>query len=560
MLRPLESLPIVVKLLLPVLLMAALAAGMGWYGVSRMGAVKTEYQALLGLSERSKAAFDATGTARALGILVREMVTEEEPENLEYAKEDIARLRAAFETSVNTVVAMVPEREQDIRSAAFQFSTMLDAAEEVRQASLKGDQATVLHIVGNRFDINTTIQQFEGLTADVGRIIAEAAGHADDRFEEIRQVTLAAGIAGAVAALGLAVFLTVHSVSRPLARIVGEMTRLSAGELDVRINGGDRRDEIGATARAVMVFQRAMVEAVVLRDRQEEERRQGEIERRSTLDRLAGDFHHQVAGVVQAVNTAAVQMRQTAGELSAVAGQATRCSATVADSAHEAAASVDTVAAAAEELTASIREIKARVLESEGIAHRAVGEARHSETAMAGLLAAAEQVGEVVKLINSIAGQTNLLALNATIEAARAGPAGLGFAIVAQEVKALAAQTSQATHGVEQRIADIREAASEVAGAIHGVGSTIARLVDISTAIHSAVTEQGNATQEIAESAARAASGAGTVRTVMGDVLKGADQTGSMADHVLVAADHLIGEASNLHHAVQGFVVRVRTG
>ncbi|NVL83597.1 methyl-accepting chemotaxis protein, partial [Escherichia coli] len=108
-----------------------------------------------------------------------------------------------------------------------------------------------------------------------------------------------------------------------------------------------------------------------------------------------------------------------------------------------------------------------------------------------GLAKAAQRIGDVVDLINNIAGQPNLLALNATIEAARAGETGRGFAVVASEVKALAEQTAQATGEIGEQILSIQGATKESVGAIQEIGGTIRSVNEIATAIAAAVEEQG---------------------------------------------------------------------
>uniref|UniRef100_UPI0005B28002 methyl-accepting chemotaxis protein n=1 Tax=Methylobacterium sp. B34 TaxID=95563 RepID=UPI0005B28002 len=134
---------------------------------------------------------------------------------------------------------------------------------------------------------------------------------------------------------------------------------------------------------------------------------------------------------------------------------------------------VQTVAAAAEELTHSIEEINQRIAVSSRMANDAVEEVGKTNGTVAGLAEAAQKIGEVVTLIQSIAGQTNLLALNATIEAARAGEAGKGFAVVASEVKGLANQTARATEEIAAQIARIQTVSGSAVGAIEAIGRTI---------------------------------------------------------------------------------------
>ncbi len=192
------------------------------------------------------------------------------------------------------------------------------------------------------------------------------------------------------------------------------------------------------------------------------------------------------------------------------------------------------------------------------MANAAVEQARATNGRVGELSKAASRIGDVVELINTIAGQTNLLALNATIEAARAGEAGCGFAVVASEVKALAEQTAKATGEIGQQINGIQAATQESVGAIREISGTIEKLSEIASAIAAAVEQQGAATQEISRNVLRAAEGTMAVSSNIADVQRGASETGSASSQVLSAAKSLSGDSSRLRLEVGNFLSSVR--
>ena len=193
------------------------------------------------------------------------------------------------------------------------------------------------------------------------------------------------------------------------------------------------------------------------------------------------------------------------------------------------------------------------------MAGEAVDQARRTNDRVSELSKAASRIGDVVELINTIAGQTNLLALNATIEAARAGDAGRGFAVVASEVKALAEQTAKATGEIGQQIDGIQAATNDSVNAIKEISGTIEKLSEISSTIAAAVEEQGAATQEIARNVQQAAHGTQQVSGNIADVRHGAGETGSASSQVLSSARLLAGDSDRLKLEVGKFLEAMRT-
>jgi methyl-accepting chemotaxis protein len=211
-------------------------------------------------------------------------------------------------------------------------------------------------------------------------------------------------------------------------------------------------------------------------------------------------------------------------------------------------------------MSASIREIAGQVAKSSEVANTAAGEASRTEADVKALSEAATKIGEVVDLINNIAGQTNLLALNATIEAARAGEAGRGFAVVASEVKQLAAQTARATEEIGSKINEIQSATNRTVGSIDKIVGTVAQIQQISTVIASAIEEQGAATGEISSNTQLAARGTEDVTNNINGVGRAAEMTGSASTQLMGLAGNLNTQAADLQKEVTEFVKQLRAG
>jgi len=336
------------------------------------------------------------------------------------------------------------------------------------------------------------------------------------------------------------------------------MESLAKGELKAEVTGTSRRDEMGDMARTVGVFKDNMLETERLRGEQEELKRKAESDRKAFLKTMADDFERGVRESLDKLAAASKQMRATSQSMSATADETNRQATTVAAAAGQASANVQTVATATEELSSSVGEIGRQVTQSTKIAGQGVEEASRTNETVGGLSAAAQKIGDVVKLISDIASQTNLLALNATIEAARAGEAGKGFAVVASEVKSLANQTAKATEEISSQVASMQGATDEAVQAIGKITETITAINNVSTSIASAVEQQGAATQEIARNVQEAARGTGEVSTTISAVSQAASETGTAAGQVLTSADELGKQAETLRGNVNDFLAKIR--
>jgi len=284
------------------------------------------------------------------------------------------------------------------------------------------------------------------------------------------------------------------------------------------------------------------------------------VSRRAELLRLADTFETSVKSVVQFVASASAQSTASAEALAAVAQNAAKLAGAATDASNQAFESVNTVADRSEELSAAAAEITHQVTRSSNIAAKAVAEANETNEMMRALAHSADKIGEVVGLINAIAGQTNLLALNATIEAARAGEAGKGFAVVASEVKSLATQTAKATEEISTQISAIQSSTHGAAQAIERVRHTITEISDIAASVATSVGQQGAATQDITENVTRAAVGAREAAANIGGVREAAGETGHLANDVLRASRELTQQADSLHQEMDRFLTTVRAG
>ncbi|PAY08172.1 methyl-accepting chemotaxis protein [Bradyrhizobium sp. UFLA03-84] len=369
---------------------------------------------------------------------------------------------------------------------------------------------------------------------------------------------LLAVILGGAILIGVGIsFLMVRDVTTGIASIVSPMQALGRGDLTAVVPHQGEKTEIGAMADTLQVFKEALV-AKKAADEAAAADAEAKIERGRRVDTITRNFEQMIGEIVQTVSSASTQLEASASTLSSTARRSQELTTSVAAASEEASTNVQSVASATEELSSSVTEISRQVQESARMAGDAVGQARTTNDRVSELSKAAARIGDVVELINTIAGQTNLLALNATIEAARAGEAGRGFAVVASEVKALAEQTAKATGEIGQQIAGIQTATQESVGAIKEISSTIEKLSEISSTIAAAVEEQGAATQEISRNVQQAAQGTQQVSANITDVQHGANETGSASSQVLSAAQSLSGDSNRLKLEVGKFLDAVR--
>jgi len=280
-------------------------------------------------------------------------------------------------------------------------------------------------------------------------------------------------------------------------------------------------------------------------------------ERRALVDGAISTFRNCAENLLQIVTDRAGQMRSTAASLFDAFNRSTQRATSAAQTSNGASTNVEHAAAAAEEMSGSIAEIGRRLNQTAEVVRIAVGEARTTNQDIGTLAQSAQKIGDVTKLIRSIAESTNLLALNATIEAARAGEAGRGFAVVASEVKSLAVQTAKATEDISSQILEVQNSTGKAVDAIGRIASLMQEIDDYTTAVADSVRQQSDATAEISKNVESAADGTKLIVTVLSELAGATTETQQSAQIVLTASESVDDAAANLRKEVESFLAKV---
>lgn len=337
------------------------------------------------------------------------------------------------------------------------------------------------------------------------------------------------------------------------------MNELSSGNSDVVVEGTNREDEIGGMAQSIEVFKQGLIERKEMEEQAMKLQAQAEDNRRKAMLDMADQFDNQVGGLIQSLSSSAGQLQTTAESMRGIADETSQSSATVASSSEEASVNVNTVASAMEEMSAAASEIGQQTTSAKTQSNDTASKARTANDTVGNLNELVDNIGEVVTSIKDIAEQTNLLALNATIEAARAGEAGKGFAVVADEVKKLASETAQKTEEIENRITEIQGATQESVQAMGDIINNISEIDHSITGVSAAVEEQNATNAEIVRSVGEASQGVQQVAQIIIEVQRGAGETGTSADLVLNAATEVANLSNNLQGSVANFLQTIRS-
>ncbi|MCW1991952.1 UNVERIFIED_ORG: methyl-accepting chemotaxis protein [Bradyrhizobium japonicum] len=557
---------------LGILLVAAMIAGQ----IVGNGNVCHSNESALAQQVLARDAVEATLALRSMQLSARDIRLASNPADLQKANDSLLERSRSFSDAVEAMLKLSRSLENRARMEELKRLLMVYLEGVHQLASIRSE---AIAVTGG--DAAARLAKFAEENARVTREITlpnaakmdtltnQIADFAKHRSEE--EIAGAAQEMAASERLGIIIgacatlvliaswFMSFVTIARPISALTVAMNELAGGNFAVVLPGLGRKDEVGGVAGAVERFK--VVSEQKARDEAEAKIRQDKVateQRKAEMRKLADSFESAVGEIVDTVSSASTELEASASALTSTAERAQELTTMVAAASEEASTNVQSVASATEELSSSITEISRQVQESARVASEAVGQARSTTERVSELSKAATRIGDVVELINTIAGQTNLLALNATIEAARAGEAGRGFAVVASEVKALAEQTAKATGEIGQQISGIQTATHESVGAIKDISDTIEKLSEISSTIAAAVEEQGAATQEISRNVQQAAQGTHQVSANITDVQRGAGETGSASSQMLSAAQSLASDSNRLKLEVGKFLDTVR--
>jgi HAMP domain-containing protein len=468
MIRIIQNLRIGTKLAITSAMSILLVASMIYLQMTGGTDVRKADAAAVAQQSIAQNAAEAKASVRGMQVGIRDIILSATPADLQkaadyFAERQTAALRFAGEMAKLSKSAENSERIAKLTSLIAAFRNGKDQLEAVRKEAvgleakrangeLTAETTARLAKLADEIPrirkevtlpINAEIEAVASKITDFGKQGSEQAQViALAEAATVERTSLTAGIAMALLLVGTCVF-SIFTIARPMSALSVAMNELAGGNFAVVLPGLGRKDEVGDVAGAVEKFK--VVSEQKARDEAEAKIKQDQAaaqRRKADMIKLADDFESAVGEIVETVSSASTELEASATTLTSTAERAQELTTMVAAASEEASANVQSVASATEEMASSVNEISRQVQESARMANEAVDQARKTNDRVSELSKAASRIGDVVELINTIAGQTNLLALNATIEAARAGEAGRGFAVVASEVKALAEQTA----------------------------------------------------------------------------------------------------------------------
>ena len=558
---------VLTKVLAIICVLSLITGIMAWLGISSLHSVSDRAGTMARSAERALLATRANNNVVAMNRAEFRSALDPRDENRLAARATIdeqlkqldERLAEVSKTSDEKTQALLPAVRSALSAYQSQMKQTLQSVDDAKSVEVTQSAAGLRDAAMKSRAAAEALQiAIRAVATRLDQRVMENNKAAEDEYASASRLLVILSVGSVVFGLAFGFAVGQYGIAKPIRAVVELLQQLAAGKYDVGISGEERGDEVGDVAKTAVVFRENGLARIRMEREQKEAEARAAAQRRTDMLQLADGFERAVGEIVETVSSASTELEASASTLTSTAERSQELTTVVASASEEASTNVQSVASATEELSSSVNEISRQVQESARMASEAVGQARHTNARVGELSKAAARIGDVVELINTIAGQTNLLALNATIEAARAGEAGRGFAVVASEVKALAEQTAKATGEIGQQISSIQAATQESVGAIREISGTIERLSEISSTIAAAVEQQGAATQEISRNVQQAAQGTQQVSANITDVQRGAGETGSASTQVLSAAQSLSTDSNRLKLEVGKFLDSVR--
>ena len=413
--------------------------------------------------------------------------------------------------------------------------------------------------------LDATLTSAEALSTSITQLVDakrlevdNSAANALSQVVRDQQVIALIGIAVVVISLLILIFYVRGNLIKRLLRVIDGMRRVANGDLSTEVRDTGR-DEIGRMAEILGQFRETSLAAQRAEENVARERETAETERRRAMLELADAFEASVMQVAKDVSREAENIQITSNQVREQAEVASSNATGVAGASEEISINMASVSDAAKSLSERVRDTGLRAQQSVDAATNAVDAARHTSETMHELETGAQEIGEILNLIQDIAAQTNLLALNATIEAARAGDAGKGFAVVAQEVKNLANQTGTATDRIAQRITGIQTTTGIAVQAIATIRDSITGIHETVGEMSAAVDEQQEFVAEIASNVEQSATAASEMNATIAQVSTAADDNLKAVDGLRQATDRLRHQSDDLGKRVRDFLDSIRS-
>lgn len=468
------------------------------------------------------------------------------------------------ETAWDTVLKIMhlnhdKELEEAVKNAKeHYFGTFQNIRQSIYDAGMEGEA----YPISSSDWITTSTAAIDTILSIQDASIEQTHNYTDDIQDHALKVATTNGaisLFGALIGL-LSLFIIAQKVVKPLDGIKNTMIKLADGDTSISIPYLQQKNEIGDIAETVQVFKENALQKEQLEMQQVEAEKQAKADKKKAMADLANKFDTQVGSLIDSLASASTELQSTAESMRHIADENSQSSQTVAASSEEASANVNTVASAMEEMSASSKEIAMQITAAKGKSNDTATSANEANRTVTNLEELVSNIGEVVIAIQDIAEQTNLLALNATIEAARAGEAGKGFAVVADEVKKLATETGQKTGEINTRIIEIQDATKASVEAMEKIINNISEIDGSVAGVSAAVEEQNATNSEIVRSINEASQGVQQVSQIIQQVQNSASETGQSADDVLDAARNVSELSENLKVSVDAFLDEIRTG